>query len=117
MSENLDKMKLQLGIPQTHTDEDAFLNLLLEEEEQFLLGEIGLLAVPTDFPQFNIIVRALAVVRFNRKGEEGSDKSAIESYSRTFTQDVMSRYRPQIKLYLNKLHAEAIRQSNQVRWY
>lgn len=117
MLDNLTKIKVELGYDASDTTEDVLLSMYLEEEELLLIGEMGLQTKPTDFLQFDIIVKQLVIARYNRRGNEGIDKQQVEAKVTSYSSDILSKYRPAISKYFQQKNAEYLRQKNSVRWF
>lgn len=96
----LDDVKVLVGIEGTDLDEQ--LNIIIANASSRLLAYMP--ASVTEVPEkLSYIVAELAVVRFNRIGNEGMSSYSEDGESISFTDDDMSRFMPDINAYLATL--------------
>lgn len=85
--EQIDKLKLKLGIQTTDTTQDDLLNLYLDDATEFILDETHLDVLPAKLMGAQV---DLAVFAFNKQGIEGETAHSEGGINRAYAQDVPS---------------------------
>lgn len=87
MMNNLERLKLFLGIKDT--EQDALLSEIISLVEKQLTLRIGKTDIPSDL---DFIVLEISVVRYNRLGSEGLKSETIEGHRADYSADDFKPY-------------------------
>lgn len=83
--EQLDKLKIKLGIPMEDVSQDDLLNIYLEDAKDTILELTHLPEVPVNLLRAQI---ELAIVYYNKEGIEGQTGHSEGGISRSFEEGI-----------------------------
>ncbi|SHH56181.1 phage head-tail connector protein [Sporanaerobacter acetigenes] len=83
--EQLDRLKIKLGVSLGDTDEDNLLNLYLEDAENEILELTHLDKIPSNLLSTQI---DLAIIMYNKQGIEGQTSHSEGGISRSFEEGI-----------------------------
>lgn len=83
--DQLDKLKLKLGISLDTTDKDDLLNLYLDDAKDTILELTHLLELPTSLLSTQI---ELAIIYYNKEGIEGQTSHSEGGIGRSFEEGI-----------------------------